>query len=120
VALTVNTPPAISIPPQSTNVCTGAAATFTVVATGGGLTYQWQTNNVDITGATSSSYTTPATTVADNGLQFRCIVRPCPPSPATSGRDADQSQRRFHRGLPVKRLFLSVNATFTVSPLDQD
>jgi hypothetical protein len=37
-------------------------------------TYQWQKNNVNISGATSASYTTPATVVGDTGATFRCIV----------------------------------------------
>src|SRR2546422_4375051 len=39
-------------------------------ATGAGLTYQWRKNGVNISGATASSYTTPATTTADNGALY--------------------------------------------------
>src|SRR5207245_4736395 len=38
------------------------------------LTYQWQKNGADIPGATSSSYTTPATTSADSGAMFRVVI----------------------------------------------
>ena len=38
------------------------------------LTYQWQKNNANISGATATSYTTPATVLADSGARFRCIV----------------------------------------------
>ena len=48
---------------------TGSAATFAVSATGseggGALVYQWKKNGTDIPGATSSTYTTPATSNAD-------------------------------------------------------
>jgi len=38
------------------------------------LSYQWKKNGTDIGGATTSSYTTPAATTADNGAAFRCVV----------------------------------------------
>ncbi len=42
----------------SATVCSGNAATFTVVATGPGLSYQWYNSGGPISGATSASYTT--------------------------------------------------------------
>jgi len=54
---------------------TEAAATFTVVASRTApLSYRWQRNGTNISGATSSSYTTPATTIADNGATFAVVV----------------------------------------------
>jgi bacillolysin len=44
-ALTINTAPSIARQPVNTSVCAGNAASFTVIATGLGLTYQWQYNN---------------------------------------------------------------------------
>jgi len=53
----------------------GATARFKVTATGDPpLNYQWRKNGVDILGATSSSYTTPATVDADNGSLFSVVV----------------------------------------------
>lgn len=49
--------PAITAPPQSHQVIAGTAATFSVSATGGGLSYQWKRNGIAITGATTSNYT---------------------------------------------------------------
>ena len=71
------TPTAASImtQPASQSVTMGQAATFTVLATGTApLMYQWQKNAANISGATTSSYTTPATTAADNGAKFNVIV----------------------------------------------
>lgn len=61
----VITQPAITAHPASVTVGTGATATFNVVATGGSLSYQWYAGNSGVTsnpvsGATSSSFTTPA------------------------------------------------------------
>ncbi len=67
--------PAITAQPANVSVTIGQTATFSVVATGTApLIYQWQKNTVSIAGATSASYTTPATTSADNGAAFRVVV----------------------------------------------
>src|SRR5438552_7459764 len=69
--------PYINIQPANQTVSVGQTATFSVGAAGTPpLTYQWQKNGVDIPGATSSSYTTPATTSADTGTGtiFRVVV----------------------------------------------
>ena len=67
--------PAISIPPASQSVVTGSSATFTVTATGGApLAYQWKKNGTDISGANSSTYTTPATSMGDNAAVFTVAV----------------------------------------------
>jgi beta-galactosidase len=67
--------PVITSEPTSQTVTVGQTATFSVTATGSGaLSYQWSENGSAIAGATSSSYTTPATTTADNGAQFRVAI----------------------------------------------
>jgi hypothetical protein len=67
--------PTITGHPQSTTVSEGAAATFTVAATGTApLAYQWRKNGSDIAGATSASYTLAAASLADHGAQFSALV----------------------------------------------
>jgi hypothetical protein len=67
--------PSITTQPQSTSVTAGQTATFTVTASGTQpLSYQWQKNQANISGATSANYTTPATTSADNGAMFQAVV----------------------------------------------
>jgi outer membrane protein assembly factor BamB len=68
--------PSISTQPTSQSVMLGQPATFAVVATGTGtLNYQWQKNGTAIvSGATSSTYTTPPTVASDTGAQFRVVV----------------------------------------------
>jgi Immunoglobulin I-set domain len=76
--LTVNsapTAPTISTQPGNQIVTAGQAATFSVVAAGSSpLSYQWQLNGTNISGATRTSYTTPVTTTANSGEQFRVII----------------------------------------------
>jgi hypothetical protein len=70
-----NAAPTITTQPASQTVAAGQTATFTVVASGAAtLTYQWQKNGTNIAGATSASYTTPVTTIADSGEQFQVTV----------------------------------------------
>ena len=67
--------PSITTQPANQTVTAGQTATFTVVAAGTApLTYQWQKNGVNISGATSASYTTPATTTTDSGSTFDVVV----------------------------------------------
>jgi len=76
--LTVNAapvPPAITTQPVSQTVIAGQTATFSVAASGTApLSYQWKKNATIITGAISASYTTPATSAADNGAPFSVTV----------------------------------------------
>jgi len=67
--------PSITTQPANQTVTAGQKATFSVTATGTTpLTYQWQKGATPITGATSASYTTPATTTSDSGSQFSVTV----------------------------------------------
>jgi hypothetical protein len=71
--------------PASVTVPLGQTATFAVTATGTGpLTYQWFKNGLPISGATSSTYTTPATVAGDSGSVFTVTVSN-PAGSVTSG-----------------------------------
>ena len=68
-------PPVITAQPGNVTVMPGATATFSVTASGTQpITFQWQRNGAAISGATSSSYTTPATTTSDNGATFQVVA----------------------------------------------
>ncbi|MGD1211252.1 MAG: hypothetical protein ABR973_07850 [Candidatus Acidiferrales bacterium] len=70
-----NNPASITTQPQGQTVTAPATATFSVTATGtGSLSYQWYKNGAAISGATSASYTTPATTTGTNGAGFTVTV----------------------------------------------
>ena len=67
--------PSITGQPVNQTVTAGQTATFSVTASGTApLSYQWKKNGTALSGATSSSYTTPATTSSDNGAQFTVVV----------------------------------------------
>ena len=73
--LTVNAPPAITKQPANSTVTAGQTATFSITASGTApLSYQWTRNSLPISGATSASYTTPATSGMDNGSQFAVAI----------------------------------------------
>ncbi len=70
-----STAPTITTQPVSRTVTAGQTATFSVTAAGTApLSYQWQKNGANISGATSASYTTPATTSTDNGATYDVVV----------------------------------------------
>jgi hypothetical protein len=68
--------PSIATEPASRSVTAGQAASFSVTASGTApLSYQWRQNGTAIGGATSSSYTTPATTTSESGARFTVVVK---------------------------------------------
>ncbi len=79
-ALTVKAATTITQQPAAQNLCPGANANFSVAATGdGALTYQWQTNGVNIndgahySGCTTANLTVNSVVSADTG-NYRCVV----------------------------------------------
>ncbi len=67
--------PTITTQPASQSISAGEAATFVVAAAGTApLAYQWQRNGAPISGANSTTYSTPAETTADNGASFSVMV----------------------------------------------
>ena len=83
-AVTINTTPTITTQPVDAVVTENGNTSFTVVASGTGLTYQWQVDTgsgfVDLTNVAPYSNVTTATlditnaTNAMNGYQYQCIV----------------------------------------------
>jgi glucose/arabinose dehydrogenase len=74
IIYTSNTAPAIVNQPQSITVTQGQPASFSVTATGTApLQYQWQKNNVNIAGATASTYTISSAQPGD-AAGYRVIV----------------------------------------------
>jgi hypothetical protein len=73
----VNPLPAITTQPTSVAECVGLNTSFQVVATGSALTYQWNKDNIVISGANSSSLNVSNITAADAGLYSVDITDAC-------------------------------------------
>ena len=72
---TPGTAPSITGHPADQNVDEGQPATFSVTAAGTPpLSYQWQRNQANISGANGPSYTLASTILTDSGAKFRCLV----------------------------------------------
>ncbi len=80
-------PPEITAQPQNQAVTAPATATFSVTVTGSTSAYRWHKNGVAISGseAAHSSYTTPPTSLADNGALFSVVVT------NAAGKDSSQA-----------------------------
>lgn len=80
VTLTVNAAPAVTAHPQNLSLCSGSAASFSVTATGAGLTYQWELSTDNgatynpIAGATAATYNIASVTTGMNNNRYRCVV----------------------------------------------
>ena len=82
--------PVINTQPSAQTVCSPNGASFSVAASGLGLTYQWQvstnggTSYTDIAGATGATYSIAATTGALNGNRYRVnVFSTCSPTTPT-------------------------------------
>ncbi len=92
--LTVSTPAMIVAEPVNTAACPGGLASFTVAATGGAsISYQWRRGTIDmvdegnVTGANAATVVISPVSVADEGIDYNCVVNTgCPPS--TTSTDA--------------------------------
>ncbi|NVO02281.1 MAG: gliding motility-associated C-terminal domain-containing protein [Bacteroidetes bacterium] len=98
--ITVNVAPAITLSPVAQIIGVGGMATYTITATGTGLTYQWQesTNggtvwnpisnggtNPNYAGATTNNLTISSATAGMTGYLYRCVVTgTCSPAATSS------------------------------------
>lgn len=102
-AITINSAPAITAQPADYSVAAPTTGIFDITATGTSLTYQWQLNSGsgwgDISGATSDIYETPATSLAMNGYEYRCIVSgTCSPSVTSNAATLSVSSFTYAAG----------------------
>ncbi len=102
-------PPAITSQPAAQAVCSGNTATFTVGATGTGLTYQWYGSGGSISGATSASYTTG---VADS---YYCVVTDACGATTSSAATLTVNTAPAITTNPRSQTICSGTATFTVA-----
>jgi trimeric autotransporter adhesin len=80
VSLLINTAPTITMQPTNQTICTGTSASFSVGATGTGLTYQWRKGNVNLSnGINISGVNTPVltinpVTVLDTASDYNVVI----------------------------------------------
>jgi hypothetical protein len=80
VSLTMNGAPTITVEPENQEVCNEATVSFTVAATGAGLTYQWRKGAEDlidgdnISGATTETLTIDPVGISDTGNDYYVVV----------------------------------------------
>ena len=67
-------PPVITSPPASELIQTNGTVTFSVVASGSGLSYQWLSNGVAIPGANSDSLTLANLSLSGTNLGFFSVI----------------------------------------------
>lgn len=119
VPMVGNQPPLIQTQPLNTAVVEPQTASFSVVASGTApLTYQWLRSDdagvtfTAINGATASSYTTGATSVAnDNGDRYRVVVS----NLEGSAQSIDVTLTVTLTGPPTAPLNISIVGTGTVA-----
>src|SRR5205823_8274205 len=82
----VNSLPAISSQPSPKAACDGSIATFSVAASGTGITYRWRKDGVNlvngghVSGATSATLTISTAAAADAGSYDVVVSGTCPPA----------------------------------------
>ncbi len=86
--LTVNASPTITTAPADVTACNGSNATFSIVASGANITYQWQLNTGSgyapvanggiYSGATTSSLSITGVSNTLNGYSYRCVLTSSP------------------------------------------
>ncbi|MGC4101895.1 choice-of-anchor J domain-containing protein [Ferruginibacter sp.] len=98
VTIVVNQLPAVTSQPTNLTVCQGSTATFSIVGTGAGISYQWQvsTNNgatytnipagAPYGGVTTNTLTITNVPASFNTYRYRCVVSgTCPPAANSVG-----------------------------------
>ena len=80
----VASPPVITTEPIDQIVCEGDSVSFTVTATGDGLTYQWRKGSIDIVGATNDTLTINPVSFSDAATDYNVVVSGTTPPPDTS------------------------------------
>ena len=104
----------ISTQPQAQTVVAGQTASFSVVATGGALSYAWQRNGVVIDGATAASYTTPVQTPADSGTRYAVRVSSGSATPVLSN-DALLTVQPAAAAVAVTRATLGAGGSYSLA-----
>jgi RHS repeat-associated protein len=119
VGLPVKPPvPVILTQPQSQSVLSGASVTFSVTASGTGMTYQWRQNDVEIPNASASSYTIASASPAVSG-SYTVVVSnetgSVTSSEATLTIDGVSGPPRIECNPESTSVYVGSSATFSVT-----
>ena len=102
VSMAINASPIITSEPINQTACSGNSVSFSVIATGTSLTYQWRKGNVNLTnggnisGATSAILTISPSSIADTASNYNVIV-----SGTCSPTDTSNNVSLIHGIAPV-------------------
>ncbi|AWI10122.1 InlB B-repeat-containing protein [Ereboglobus luteus] len=115
--------PTITTQPAAQTVTAGGTATFTVAATGNPApTYQWQSAPVGtdtwtaIDNATSATLTLSSVTLAQNGMQYRCVVTNSQAFVNSAAASLTVNQAPVFTTQPANQSIIEgANATFSVT-----
>ncbi len=112
--------PVITGQPANQTATKGAAATFTVTASGNpAAAYNWQRQNgtvwTSLAGATAARYTTPATAIQDNGAKFRVVISNSAGSVTSVSATLSVLYLNMGTQPSAQQVTLGNTATFTVS-----
>ncbi len=111
--LQVNSSPAIATQPADAAVCLGSAMSFSVVANGGSLTYQWLKDGTAISGATNATFSISAAAASDAGVYSVSVRNSCGVSTSSVARGSI-APPPIITSQPVSQT-VGLNAVFTVS-----
>jgi len=122
--ITVNQSPAITTQPTpaAQTVCPGTTVTYSVAATGAGLTYQWRlgatnlVNNAQISGATTNTLTITNVAAANAGSYTVLVSGTCTPAVTSTAAVLTVASAPVISAQPASvTICAGANASFTVA-----
>jgi plastocyanin len=112
--------PSITTQPTAQTVDPGDTVSFTVVASGTAtLSYQWQKDEVDISGATSATYSIAEVAATDEG-SFRCVVSNTAGSATSDTAALSVNEAPVFTSTPTTTATEDVTYQYAVSTSDVD
>ncbi|MGE0479441.1 MAG: immunoglobulin domain-containing protein, partial [Phycisphaerae bacterium] len=113
--LTVSVGPAITQHPSNQNVCEGQPASFSVIASGSPLNYQWRLNGNPISGANGATYAIAATTPAHAGTYSVVVSNSCGTATSNNATLTVRLAPGFTQQPQPQDVCVGGTATFSVS-----
>ncbi|WP_425075138.1 HYR domain-containing protein [Psychroserpens sp. S379A] len=120
MVVTIETLPTINTQPQNVNLCTGDDATFTVTASGDGLSYQWYNPSNNPIGGNTNTLTVTNVSTADIGNYYVVVSGTAICATTVTSNIATLSVENLSITTPPSNqtICLGDDATFTVTGTD--